>query len=509
MQTPSTFTRALKWAYAMNWSQQALNLLFIFVLASILGPSEFGTVAIAVVYIGFIQMVLEQGLAAALIQRKNLKPEHLDSVFWMALMASFILAGLSLLLSSWWAAASNLPELSLIIAVLSISIPIKGLTIVQEALLHRQMDFKSLSVRFIISVLVGGSVGIGLALNNFGVWALVAQQLSRDLVALYLLWRLSHWRPRWRFSGDSAKDLLGFSTANFVAKFGMFVNDQADALFMGLFFGPSAVGLSRMAGRLMFSLQQGTTKALQTVSFPQFCRVQDNATELRKNVLTCIRASAIAAIVPLAVLAATSDLLMALMGEQWADAADALRILCLLGIVGASAQFTAPILQAVSRPKELALLLWVFAVVYSSMLVLVGTLLRDASTWTQVVWVAGIRFGTTALSAIPFLVWVLPRLCRISVKTLLVVLRPSYVAGVTAAAAVMLLRGSGALLSLGPIFYFFICVAVGGTAGIGMLFGLDTDLRRDAVAWAIRFLGRARAIPAMESAWRSRLPPPN
>jgi O-antigen/teichoic acid export membrane protein len=75
------FARAVKWAYVMNCGQQGLTALFAFALAAIVGPSDFGTLAMAMIYIQFIQIFLEQGLVATLIQRKVLRTDHLDSVF--------------------------------------------------------------------------------------------------------------------------------------------------------------------------------------------------------------------------------------------------------------------------------------------------------------------------------------------------------------------------------------------------------------------------------------------
>ena len=139
--------KAVKWAYIMNGGQSGLTALFTFVLASVLGPRDFGTVAMALVYLALIQVFLEQGLVATLIQRKDLRDDHLDSVFWMGLSLSLLLMGLSVGLSRWWAGVNHLPELALVISALSLLLPIEALDMVQRAILQREMDFKSLSVR--------------------------------------------------------------------------------------------------------------------------------------------------------------------------------------------------------------------------------------------------------------------------------------------------------------------------------------------------------------------------
>ena len=147
MTSNKSFLNALKWAYTGNWGERAFSALFTFILAAILGPHDFGTVAIAIVYISFLQIFLDQGFMAALIQKKNLEPEHLDAVFWMDLVLSLFLVGMSILLGGWWAARNHAPEASSLISVLSLCIPIQGLAAVQGAILNKNMDFKALSIR--------------------------------------------------------------------------------------------------------------------------------------------------------------------------------------------------------------------------------------------------------------------------------------------------------------------------------------------------------------------------
>src|SRR5215469_2561520 len=129
MSNRKSFLSAIKWAYTGIWGDRAFSALFTFILAAILGPRDFGVVSIAMIYILFLQMFLDQGLVAALIQKKNLEPEHLDAVFWVDTALSLILVGVSLLLSGWWAAKNHAPELRSITFVLSLCIPIEALAV--------------------------------------------------------------------------------------------------------------------------------------------------------------------------------------------------------------------------------------------------------------------------------------------------------------------------------------------------------------------------------------------
>src|SRR5580693_4247350 len=110
-----SFRNSVKWAYSASWGEKTFSAIFTFVLAGILGPRDFGIVSIAVIYITFLQLFLDQGLAAALIQRKHLEQEHMDAVFWMDLVLSVVLIMVSILFSRKWAAMNHAPEVARVI----------------------------------------------------------------------------------------------------------------------------------------------------------------------------------------------------------------------------------------------------------------------------------------------------------------------------------------------------------------------------------------------------------
>ena len=253
---------------------------------------------------------------------------------------------------------NHLPTLARVIRWLSVSILIESLTVVQRAVLHRDMNFKSFSLRSNAAAAVAAAVSLGMALAGFGVWALVGQKLGEDISALALLWKISSWRPRLRFSLLHLKQLLGFSVASLFTRVGVFVNRYSTGLLIGLFFGPVAVGVYRLAERVVNTLLDTTTTPLQLAAFSQFSRLQDHRAELRQSALQCLRLGATLTIPSLAGLALVSTPLMAAMGPQWAPAAGVLQILCALGMVLTFTRFTETLLPALSRPQYLAIIKW-------------------------------------------------------------------------------------------------------------------------------------------------------
>jgi PST family polysaccharide transporter len=493
MAMQGSLRNAIKWSYSANWGDKAFSALFSFVLAALLGPRDFGVLAIALIYIGFIQMFLEQGLVAALIQRKNLEPGHTNAVFWLDCSLSVVLMGLSVLLSHWWAAVNHAPQVATVITALSLCIPIEGLAIVQKALLSRAMDFKSLSIRSNISVLAGGAVGIGMAFAGCGIWSLVVQQITRDLVALVLMWRLSSWRPSMDFSGTHLWDLTGFSVSNFVGQLGVFAETYSGSILLGIFLGPEAVGLYRLAEKAVNTVLAALTSSIQSVSLPEFSRLQDNPEELRRSVLACIRLSSALSLPALAGLFSVSAPLIALVGAKWLLATNVLRIFCISGMFVSFASFTGPLLQALSKVRLAAALEWSRMAVSSSVLVAAWLIVRHGVPESQVVGIAIARLVSWAIILTPVFVFLLARSAHISLSELLSTVAPSGLASGAIVLAVFLLQHSGLSSRSGALSLLATEIAVGGMAGIPVLLLLDSELR-GAVARSIKRIVAFRTL---------------
>ncbi len=202
---------AVKWAFLMSWGPNVIATLLTFVLAAYLGKENYGLVGIALLYITFARILLEGGFGAAIVQRQDLEPEHLDAVFWLTMSMSAGLMMLTWIASPILARFYELPELQRVLNLESFILLFQGLTVVQQSLLEKQLDFKSLAIRSNISTLLGGLLGLGLAVKGYGVYALVWEDVGAAMVRLVLLWRLGHWRPRLKFSWYHIKDLLAFS----------------------------------------------------------------------------------------------------------------------------------------------------------------------------------------------------------------------------------------------------------------------------------------------------------
>jgi O-antigen/teichoic acid export membrane protein len=485
-----TFLGALKWAFAMNWGQRALGAFFTFVLAALLGPHDFGVVAIAMIYIALAQVFLEQGFSTALIQRQDLEPDHLHSAFWLNLVWCLALAGLTVGVSGWWAELNGAPELRAVLSVLSLLLVFEGLNIVQQAYLQRTADFKKLAVRTNAAALLGGVVGVALALVGAGVWALVAQQLAMDAIALVLIWILSPWRPARRFSRRHARDLLGFSFHVFFANLGGFVNRRADALLLGVFFGPVVVGIYRLADRFVDLLYDLTTRPVMLISLPLFSRLQQDREHLRGALETCLRLTLFLTVPALLVLAACSDFLLAVIGPEWEPGADALKLLALAGIGKAVIAFTGPLLFALGRPAFRAVMLWLLGAASAGAVVAVAGFLQSASEERQIFGVALSRAVLFLLVFVPANLLIVEWLTGFRPRAFAAMSAAPAAAGAAAIVVVFVLREMTAIETIPPVAGLAVAGVLAAATAAGTLFLLDHRARE-----YVRRLRRERGLP--------------
>ncbi len=477
MPNQRSLLNAIKWSYSATWGERAIAALFTLLLAAFLGPKDFGILSISLTYVAFIQMFLDQGLVAALIQKKTLNADHLDAVFWTNLAASVLLIGVSGLFGRWWSGLNHAPEVATVIPLLSLCIPIEALATVQKARFSREMDFRSLSIRSNVSVLVGGLVGSAMAWVGSGVWALVGQRLSQDFLSLVLLWRLSPWRPRLRFSIRHLRELMSFSISHFVAQLANFADTQTGSILLGLFFGPSVVGLYRLAERLANTVLATATGSIQWVSLPAFSRSQDNPNELRQSVLTCLRLSSTITLPALAGLAAVSEPLMAILGPKWLLASSVLKILCAAGMCLMFALFTGPLLQALSKVKFVAIIEWIRTLAGITILSGVAFLVREQSIRSQVIGIAYARLMLAACLVTPFFLLILLRTAKISFRAFVSSVAPSVLSSVCVLIGVRIFHEFDAFLSSSPSVILATDVLIGSFLGLFVLFLLDGRLR--------------------------------
>jgi PST family polysaccharide transporter len=344
--------KGLIWSFAQKWGGHIISFGTFTLLARLLDPQDFGLVAMAGVFIAFMKVFLDQGFASAIVQRKNLDPEHLDTAFWFSLASSLGLFVISAGTASWVANFYREPQLAPVIQVLSINFLFKAFNSVQTAILSRDFQFKSLAVRSLIAMIAGGVIGISMAVMGYGVWSLVGQQLAIGFIEIIVLWSVSNWRPAFRFSWKHLHDLLSFGI-NVMGMNGLtFLNRYSDNLLIGYFLGAEALGYYAVAYRVLMVLTDLLTKTTVQVALPAFSRLQDNLEKMRHAFYQATQLSSLIAFPSFLGIAVLAPIIVpTVFGPQWMQSVPVMQILATIGMLYSIGFFNGAVMMAMGKPS--------------------------------------------------------------------------------------------------------------------------------------------------------------
>ncbi len=359
------------WALVQNGGRQLVSTLVFLALARFfLTKDEFGLVALASLSITFLNVLVRQGLGTAIIQRREIRDIHLDSAFWANLIAAIALTLAVVAMADDIALLLGDIRVSPILKVLSIGMVITSLSLTHEAILSRELRFKSLAIRTLAASIASGAAGMGYALAGGGLWSLVAMQLTASVTGLAVLWWASRWRPRLRFSASAFREMLPMSASMTGVALVSTLNDLIDQFVIGRMLGAPSLGVYVVAQKVVKLLVMVFVQTFTSVALPGFSRLDGDKDRTRNAFL---RATGIATFVAFPVflgLAVTADLAVPLLfGDGWDEAPAVMSVLCLWAAIGAVNYFFAPVLVAVGQGNEVfknsllgAVLLVVFAV---------------------------------------------------------------------------------------------------------------------------------------------------
>ena len=343
---------ALTWSAALTWGERAISFLVFLFLVRHLEPEAFGLVALALVFVGFAKVLLDQGFGDAIVQREQLEPEHLDTAFWIGIVTAGVLTGVGVATAGLVAGLFDEPRLALVIRWLSASFLFRALSNTQQTILRRDLAFKSLAIRSLTAAIVGGGVGVTLAWLGYGVWSIVGQILSYRLVEAVVLWQVSEWRPGRRVTRRHFDDLFMFSVHIFGAKAVDSFGRRAPDLLVGAFLGPVALGYYVVAYRLIRVILRLLTGVTNLVAFPLFSRLQSEPARMRHIFYQATQFTSLVAFPTfLGLLALAPELVPVVFGDTWTASIPVLQILVLLGVLQSVSQFNGSVIKAAGKPS--------------------------------------------------------------------------------------------------------------------------------------------------------------
>lgn len=328
-QNNSNIISSLAWKFLERGGVTGVQFVVQIVLARLLAPEAFGTIAIVTVFISLANIFVQNGFNMALVQKKDADEKDFSSVFFLSLAISIILYIIIYFTSPMISIYYKDPELAIVLRVLSVTLFIGAFNSIQNAYLARNMMFKKLFYSSMGAILISGTAGVMAAYLELGIWALVIQQVLNQLIVSIIMWFTVKWRPVMVFSLSRVKGLFSFGWKIFTTSILYTLYNDLRTLIIGGFHDYSMLGYYNRGESFPQLVVNNIDGSIQSVMFPAFSMNQDNKEELKNMIRRAIVTSSFfifPAMVGLGVVA--EPVVIILLTDKWLPAVPFLQMFC-------------------------------------------------------------------------------------------------------------------------------------------------------------------------------------
>lgn len=385
----SKTTHGMLWNAIEKFSVQAGQFVIGIVLARILMPEDYGLIGMLAIFIAVSQLFVDSGFSTALIQKQNRTDIDFSTVFYFNIAISVLFYLALFFTAPLIAAFYNVQQLTLLTRVLGLNVIINSFTVVQLAKFKINLDFKTIAKANFISVIIGGVVGVVLAYKGFGVWALVAQNLTRITSTVFLLWYQSKWKPSLNFSITSFKQLFSFGSKLLGAGLIATVFRNIYSIIIGKYFSTGELGYYTRAKGFADMASETITSILSQVTFPVLSSLQDDKERMVSVYKRLIKMTSFVIFPTMALLAIIAEpFIRLLLTEKWMGAVPLLQLLCLARVITPVSTLNMNMLNVIGRSDlflkldiikiPIILLALIVAIPYGVKAVVIGHIISTA-----------------------------------------------------------------------------------------------------------------------------------
>ena len=326
--------KGVGWRFIDNIASSGVTFLVGLVLARLLTPAEYGIMAMIAIFIAISNSIIDSGFSNALIRKIHIDRIDYNTVFYFNLLVSIVIYLLLFFASPAISSFFKEPILINVTRIIGWVVIINALAIIPRTIFVRNIDFKTQTKISLISSISSGIIGIGMALSNMGVWSLVGQQISRQLLNTLFLWIFCKWRPVWEFSIKSFRELFGFGSKLLLSGLLDTIYKNIYYIVIGRFYTSSQLGQFTRAEQFKTIFSSNLTTVVQRVSYPVLSSIQEEPERLREAYRKVIKITMLVTFACMLGLAAVSkSLLLILIGEKWLPAVHFLQIICFSGML--------------------------------------------------------------------------------------------------------------------------------------------------------------------------------
>ena len=321
--------KGVMWSAIERFSVQGIQFVLTIIIARLVLPSEYGLIAMLGIFLAIAQTFVDSGFSNALIQKKDRTEVDFSTVFYFNILISLIIYGVLFAVSPYIASFYREPALTDVTRWVGLSLILNGLSVVQRAKLTVRVDFRTQAKASLVAVIVSGLIGVLLAYQGYGVWALVFQTLSNSFLNTLLLWTFAKWLPLWCFSWVSFKSLFSFGSKLLLSGLLHTIYINLYSLVIGRRYSAMDVGFYNRSYQLASFPSINIVRIITRAIYPLQCEMQDDDERLNASFIQYLRMSCYIIFPLMTMLGVLAEpLVRLLLTDRWLPSAELLSILC-------------------------------------------------------------------------------------------------------------------------------------------------------------------------------------
>lgn len=329
-----TVVKGASWSFIDNIAGSGITFLVGLILARILSPVEFGMIGMIAIFIAISNSIVDSGFSNALIRKIDSKNVDYNTVFIFNLLISVVLYVILYFCSPAISIFFKEPKLVSVTRVVGLVLIFNAFGIIQRTILIKSVDFKTQTKVSIIASLGSGVIGISMAVLGYGVWSLVMQQVSRQLLNSLFLWIFNKWRPKFEFSKDSFHEMFTFGSKLMLSGIINTLFQNIYYLIIGKFYAANNLGYYTRAEQFKNIFSINLTSVVQRVSYPVLSYIQNEEERLLLAYRKVIKSTMLITFsLMLGMAAVAKPMIILLIGSKWLPSVVYLQIMCFAGML--------------------------------------------------------------------------------------------------------------------------------------------------------------------------------
>lgn len=322
--------RGVGWSAADSILSQGITFVVGLVLARLLSPSEYGLIGITTIFITVFNAIIDSGFSQAIIRKKEASNDDYNTMFITNMVLSVIMFLILFLSAPAIARFFERPELVSLTRVMGVVLIINALSITQNTVLTKRIDFKTKTKASLISAILSGVVGIAMAFMDYGVWALVGQQITKQLTNTICLWIFNKWWPNFQFNRQSFTYMWGFGWKLLASSLIDTTWRELYQVVVGKFYSPATLGQFSRAKEYASIFSSNLNSIVSRVSFPVLAEIQDDKIRLVAAYRRIIKTTMfVTAVCMISMGGVAETMIYCLIGPKWHQAATFLPLICI------------------------------------------------------------------------------------------------------------------------------------------------------------------------------------